>query len=312
MFYNDLRYNSYSQYLKDEFGCKVYKVTLDAGFTCPNRDGTLSSSGCIFCDDSGSYSRAQDRLWTIKKQLVIGKEKLKTRFKAQKFIAYFQAYSNTYGSVEHLKSVYDQIIGVEDVVGMSVATRSDCIDKEKLELIESFTNQYYTWIEYGLQTIHNKTLKLINRGHLVDSFYESYDLTRKYSPNVRVCAHVILGLPGESRSDIVKTAKKLSQLMVDGVKIHLLCVLQGTNLQTIYNNGDFIPLDQQEYVEIVCDFLEHLAPSITIHRMAGNGLKKILVAPSWLSKKMELLNQIQLELTRRNSYQGKSLQNFTS
>lgn len=297
-------YNSYSQHLKDLFGCKVYKVTLDAGFSCPNRDGTLSTLGCIYCDDGGSFSRAQESNWNIKKQLKIGMDKLNSRFKAQKFIAYFQAYSNTYADCNHLKNIYDQVVGVDNLVGISIATRPDCIDQEKIELIQTYTNKYYVWLEFGLQTIHDKSLKLINRGHNAEKFYKALDLTKKYGPDINICAHVILGLPGETNLDGIETAKKLSSLKIDGVKIHLLCVMENTTLEKIYLNGDFHPLNQEEYVSHVCDFLEYLSPEITIHRMAGNGLKKILVAPRWLSKKFELLTQIERELQNRNTFQG--------
>lgn len=303
----NLKYNSYSQHLKELFGCKVYKVTLDAGFNCPNRDGSLSHSGCIYCDEGGSFSQAQDSLWPLGKQMDVGMTKLKNRFKAQKFIAYFQAYSNTYKPVNELKEIYDQPLIYNDVVGVSIATRPDCVSPEKIDLIQKYTNNYYVWLEYGLQSIHNKTLKLINRGHTVDKFYEAYDLTRKYAPEINICAHIILGLPGETLDDIIKTAQMLTHLKVNGVKIHLLCVLQNTTLEKIFHNGDFHPLSQQEYVNYVCAFLENLSPEITIHRMAGNGLKKILVAPRWLPKKFELLNQINDELIKRNSYQGKNV-----
>ena len=298
------KYHQYSQLLKEKFGCKVYKVTLDAGFSCPNRDGTLSCHGCIFCEEGGSFSRAQDSAWPVSKQLEVGINKLKNRFKAKKFISYFQAYSNTYDDVDVLESIYDQALKHDDVVGLSIATRPDCIDISKVKLIQNYTPSFYVWLEYGLQTIHNKTLKLINRGYLNDSFVEAYELTRKYGPNIKICAHVILGLPGETKQDMIETAKTINQLGIDGVKIHLLCVLKNTSLEKIYLNGDFVPLNQNEYVNIVCDFIEYLSPSITIHRIAGNGLKKILVAPTWLSKKFEILNQIDNELERRNSFQG--------
>lgn len=298
------RYNSYSQHLKQLFGCKVYKVTLDAGLNCPNRDGTLSSLGCIYCDEGGSFSRAQESAWPLKQQLEVGMSKLHNRFKAQKFIAYFQAYSNTYAPVDKLKDLYDQISGYEDVVGLSIATRPDCISPEKIQLIQTYTSDYYVWLEYGLQSINDQSLRLINRGHLSDKFYEAVNITRTYGPDINIGVHIILGLPGETSKDIIETAKVLSDLNIDGVKIHLLCVLENTTLEKIYLNGDFIPLTQLEYVEAVCNFLEHLSPTITIHRMAGNGLKKILVAPRWLSKKFELLNQIDSLLEARNTYQG--------
>jgi radical SAM protein (TIGR01212 family) len=301
------RYNLYSQHLRELFDCKVYKVTLDAGFSCPNRDGTLSTLGCIYCDEGGSFSQAQESAWPIQKQLEIGMNKLSNRFKAKRFISYFQAYTNTYLSPEQLKLIYDQALCFEDVVGLSIATRPDCVTPEIIELVQSYAKNYYVWLEYGLQSIHNKSLKLINRGHAVDDFYKAYAMTRKYGPDINVCAHVILGLPGETKTDMILTAQKLSELGIDGAKIHLLCVLKNTTLEKIYLNGDFEPLNQQEYVTAVADFLEHLSPSITIHRMAGNGLKKILVAPRWLSKKFELINQIDHELEQRNSYQGKAL-----
>lgn len=277
---------------------------MDAGFSCPNRDGFLSNHGCIYCDEGGSFSRAQDSSWPISKQLEIGINKLKNRFKAKKFISYFQAYSNTYDNVNRLKNIYNQALTNNDVVGLSIATRPDCIDIEKIRLIEDYTSNYYVWLEYGVQSIHNKTLKLINRGYTTNKFFESYELTRKYGPNIKICTHVILGLPGETKKDILETAKKINDIGVDGVKIHLLCVLKNTTLEKIYLNGDFTSLNQDEYVNIASDFLEHLSPSITIHRIAGNGLKKILVYPAWLSKKFEILNQIDKELERRNSFQG--------
>lgn len=301
------RYKTYSQHLKNLFGCKVYKVTLDAGFSCPNRDGALSHSGCIYCDEGGSFSRAQESIWPISQQLEVGMKKLNKRFKAKKFISYFQAYTNTYAPVEKLKDTYDQALGFDEVVGLSIATRPDCVSAEKLELIQMYTKQHYVWLEYGLQSIHDRSLKMIRRGHLSEKFYEAVDQTRKFAPDVNICAHVILGLPGETRDDMILTAKKLTELGVDGVKIHLLCVLENTTLEKIYLNGDFQPMDQPEYIAAVCDFLEHLSPSMTIHRMAGNGLKKILVAPRWLSKKFELLNQIDAELASRNTFQGSAV-----
>ena len=253
------RYRLYSQHLKNLFGCKVYKVTLDAGFSCPNRDGKLSSLGCIYCDEGGSFSQAQESCWPISKQLDVGMKKLRHRFKAKKFISYFQAYSNTYGPVDKLKSIYDEALCFEDVAGLSIATRPDCVDAEKLSLIQTYSKNYYVWLEYGLQTIHENSLKLINRGHTLDQFNNAIEITKKYAPDVNICAHVILGLPGESASQMIETARYISDLGVDGVKIHLLCVLKNTSLEPIYLNGDFEPLSQQEYVTAVADFLENLS-----------------------------------------------------
>ncbi|EKE03512.1 MAG: hypothetical protein ACD_20C00196G0008 [uncultured bacterium] len=303
---SDKKYNQYSQHLEKIFGCKVYKVTLDAGFNCPNRDGTISQGGCIFCDESGSFSNAHSNLLSIEKQLNTGVERLKKRFKAKKFISYFQAYTNTYGSLDHLKNTYDKALQHEDVVGLSIGTRPDCVDPEKIDLISSYTDNHYVWVEYGLQSIHDKSLKFINRGHSAQDFINAVKMTQ--NKNINICAHVIIGLPGETKKNMLQTAKLLADLGVDGVKIHLLCVLQGTQIEKMYSNGEIKLLSTEEYVDIVCDFLEILPPEVTIHRIAGNGLKKILVAPRWLPEKFRILNLIDKELERRNSYQGKVFQ----
>lgn len=302
-FSDNKKYNQFSRHLKELFGQKVYKVTLDAGFSCPNRDGKISKIGCIFCDDSGSFSQAHDNLLPIKNQLETGIETLSNRFGAKKFISYFQAYSNTYAPVKVLESTYSQALGHKDVVGLSIGTRPDCVDKDKINLISDIAQDYYTWVEYGLQSIHDKTLDFINRGHHAREFYNAVEITQ--GKNINICAHVIIGLPNESKEDILQTAKEISHLGLDGVKIHLLCILKGTPLEKIYNEGKIRMFEEDEYIETVCDFLELLPPEMTIHRLAGNGLKKILVAPRWLPKKFELLNKIDAELDRRNSWQGK-------
>ncbi|MDD3419148.1 MAG: TIGR01212 family radical SAM protein [Candidatus Gastranaerophilales bacterium] len=305
-FSDNKKYNQFSRHLKELFGQKVYKVTLDAGFSCPNRDGKISKIGCIFCDDSGSFSQAHDHLLPIKNQLETGIETLSGRFGAKKFISYFQAYSNTYAPVKVLESTYAQALGHKDVVGLSIGTRPDCVDKDKINLISDIAKDHYTWVEYGLQSIHDKTLDFINRGHHAREFYDAVELTQ--GKNINICAHVIIGLPNESKDDILQTAKEISRLGIDGVKIHLLCILKGTPMERMYNNGEIRMFEEDEYIETVCDFLELLPPEMTIHRLAGNGLKKILVAPRWLPKKFELLNKIDTELDRRGSYQGKFVQ----
>lgn len=300
------RYNQYSQHLEEIFGCKVYKVTLDAGFSCPNRDGKISDGGCVFCDETGSFSRMHSNLLSIENQLKIGIEGLKNRFRAKKFISYFQAFTNTYSSVDQLKSIYDNALQNEDVVGLSIGTRPDCIDTEKIDLISSYTDKYYVWLEYGLQSIHNKTLKLINRGHTAEDFFNAVNMTR--NKKINICAHVIIGLPGESGEDILNTARRLSDIGINGIKIHLLSVLKGTELEKMYNREEFNLFSANEYVEIVCDFLEILPPDITIHRIAGNnGLKDVFIAPEWLPEKFKVLNLIDRELEKRNSFQGSAL-----
>lgn len=301
-FYNTKkRYNQFSEHLKDKFGEKVYKVTLDAGFTCPNRDGMLSSEGCIFCDSSGSFSKLYSNKLSVNEQLKTGISKIKDKYGAKKFLSYFQAYSNTYKPLDELKHIYDAAL-TDDVVGLSIGTRPDCIDEEKLDLISGYTKNYYTWIEYGLQSIHDKSLKFINRGHDFKSFEKACQMTR--DRNINICAHVILGLPGETKEEMLQTAKIIGKMELEGIKIHLLCILKDTKIFKMYNQGLIPMFEEDEYIELVCDFLEYLPQNTTIQRLTGNGFKKNLVAPKWLSKKMELLNKIDRELERRDSFQG--------
>ncbi|MBR5556008.1 TIGR01212 family radical SAM protein [bacterium] len=301
-FYNtDKRYNQYSAYLKEKFGVKVYKITLDAGFSCPNRDGTISTGGCIFCDDGGSFSQAHSNLLPIEEQVQVGIKTLSERFKAQKFMSYFQAFSNTYKPVNELEKIYTSALCDEKIVGISIGTRPDCVDEEKLNLISSFTNDYETWVEYGLQTIHDKTLVKINRGHDFDCFLRAYEKTKE--KGIKVCAHVIFGM-WETRDEILQTAQKLSELKVDGVKIHQLCALENTKLATMYRNGEIDFQTEDDYVELVCDFLEYLPTETTIHRLAGNGLSSTLIEPQWLGKKFDCLNKIDRTFEQRGTWQG--------
>ena len=297
------RYNQFSGYLENLFGCKVYKVTLDAGFDCPNRDGTISTGGCVFCDEGGSFSRAHESTLNISLQLEKGIENQKKRFKAKKFLSYLQAFSNTYGNISRLKEVYDSATAHNEVVGLSIGTRPDCINAEKINLIAEYTKKYHVWVEYGLQSSNNRTLERINRGHTKEDFINAVNLTK--NRNINICAHVIIGLPGETRNDALDTAKFIADAGVNGVKIHLLCVLKNTELENMYLNNEFQLLSMDEYVDTVCDFLELIPHEITIHRIAGNGLREILVAPKWLPEKFNVLNRIDRELERRGSFQGK-------
>ncbi len=308
MFFNgtDKRYNQYSEFLKNKFGAKVYKITLDAGFSCPNRDGTISSCGCIFCDDGGSFSQAHSNLLSIEDQVKVGAETLAKRFKAKKFMSYFQAFSNTYKPVDELEKIYRASLNHPDVVGISIGTRPDCVDDDKLRLISSFTPDYYTWIEYGLQSVHDKTLKKINRGHDYKCFLEAYEKTKEYGINI--CLHVILNL-FETYDEMMETAKTIAKLEPDGVKIHMLVALEGTKVTEMYRNDELDFMTEDEYVSTVCDFLEYLPLKTTIHRLAGNGLRTELVAPRWIGKKLDTLNRIDREFIRRNSFQGKNFPN---
>lgn len=298
------RYYQFSEYLKNKFGKKVYKITLDAGFSCPNRDGTISSGGCIFCDDGGSFSRAHDSHLSVRQQVLTGIDTLSTRFKAQKFMSYFQAYSNTYKPVEELKKIYDESLCHPDVVGISIGTRPDCVDESKLDLIASYTDKYETWMEYGLQSIHDKTLRFINRGHDFKTFLKAFNQTKER--NIKIGVHIILGLPGETKQEMKETVKMLADIGADGVKFHCLCIFPNTKLYEMYEQGQIKLLEEDEYVGIACDCLELLPERTTIHRLGGNGLQAIKVAPKWLNKKFEILNKIDRELEKRNSFQGKN------
>lgn len=298
---DEKRYNQYSRHLKDKFGAKVYKITIDAGFSCPNRDGTISNCGCIFCDDGGSFSQAHSNRLSIEEQVKTGAETLAKRFKAKKFMSYFQAFSNTYKPVEELETIYKASLSHPDIVGISIGTRPDCIDDEKLKLISSFTPDYYTWIEYGLQSVHDKTLLKINRGHDYKCFLDAYEKTK--NAGINICLHIILNL-FETYDEMMETAKTIAKLEPEGVKIHMLCALEGTKIAEMYRAGEIEFMTEDEYIKTVCDFLEYLPPKTTIHRLAGNGLRTELVAPRWIGKKLDCLNKIDRELERRDSRQG--------
>lgn len=295
------RYNQFSAHLKQKFGVKVYKITLDAGFSCPNRDGTISTGGCIFCDDGGSFSQAHSNLLSIEEQVNVGAQTLKERFKAEKFMSYFQAFSNTYKPVNELEKIYNSALNHPDIVGISIGTRPDCVDDDKLKLISGYKDDYYTWIEYGLQSIHNKTLQKINRGHDYDCFLKAYEKTKE--AGINVCVHVIFGM-WETHDEIMQTAQELARLGIDGVKIHMLCALENTKFAQMYQAGEIEFMSEDEYIQTVCDFLEYLPPQTTIHRLAGNGFSKTLIAPQWLNKKFDCLNKIDREFINRNSHQS--------
>lgn len=292
-------YTAFSEYLKDKYGEKVYKITVDAGFSCPNRDGTISKGGCIFCDESGSFSKAHSSELDIKNQIITGISALNTRFGAQKFLAYFQAFSNTYAPTEKLKKIYDSAFCDERILGISIGTRPDCVDNEKLDLIASYKNP---WLELGLQSTHDITLKKINRGHDYKCFLNAYELAKQ--KGIKVCVHMILGLQDETKEMMLESAKRLAKLEIDGIKLHMLTVLDDAPLSKIYKEKPFELLDMRSYCELVCDFLELLPPKTTIHRLAGSGYSKTLIAPKWVNNKFETLNLIDKIFEQRKSKQG--------
>nr|HID58177.1 TIGR01212 family radical SAM protein [Desulfobacterales bacterium] len=297
------RYQDFNSFLRRHFGFRVHKISIDAGFTCPNRDGTISYGGCIYCDPEGSGTGAWRTGQAISDQITLGKRRLSKRYKAQKFLAYFQAFTNTYAPCEVLKRYYDEALNDPDIVGLCIGTRPDCVDEAKLQLIQNYTSKYMVWIEYGLQSIHNNTLRSINRGHTFEDFASAVRLTQGRS--IYICAHVILGLPGETREDMLETAVALGDLGIDGVKIHSLYVVKDTPLATTHKSGAYQALTQQAYVELVVDFLELLPPRVVIQRLTGDPNPARLVGPDWSLKKQMTLELIEKRLEARDTYQGK-------
>jgi hypothetical protein len=299
----DKRYNDLNTYLRRIFGCRVQKITIDAGFSCPNRDGAVSSEGCLYCNVRGSGSGAHAKGLSVTEQLIQGKRALSKRYKAKKFIAYFQAFSNTYAPVAKLKTLYEEALAVDGVIGLSIGTRPDCVDESVLELLQGYGKNYLVWIEYGLQSAHDATLTVINRGHDFKCFKTAVDATR--NRGIKICAHVILGLPNEEKSHMLETAKAVANMEIDGIKIHLLYIVKGTKLDKLYRTGKYKCLEQQEYVDLVCDFLELIPKDMVIQRLTGDPHPEELVAPMWSLKKMETLALIRDALEKRDSWQGK-------
>jgi uncharacterized protein len=299
------RYNAFSDELKRTFGCRVHRIAVDAGFTCPNRDGSLGTDGCIYCGGKGSGAHGILANATITEQITAGKEVMLRKYKAQQFLAYFQAYSNTYAPVDRLRSHYDEALAVDDVVGLIVGTRPDCLPEETVDLLGDYARRTYFWLELGLQSPWDRTLTLLRRGHDFAVFQNAARACRER--NIRLCAHVILGLPGETRDEMLQTAAILNDVGIAGVKIHLLHVMKGTALEELYRQGSVPLLDRDEYVGVVCDFLERLRPEMSIQRLTGDGGHEHLIAPLWSLKKFEVLNAIDHELERRGSRQGSAL-----
>lgn len=296
------RFNSFSDKLKRIFGCKVQRISIDAGFTCPNRDGALDTAGCIFCGGQGSGSHGIRRELSITAQLEDGKEVMRRKYKASRFIAYFQAYSNTYAAVSQLRHLFSQALAVEDVAGLIIATRPDCLTDDVLDYLQEINNQTYLWLELGVQSIYDRSLEFMNRRH--NHACTVTAIQRISTRNIKVCAHIILGVPGESRNEMLAMADELNRLGVNGVKIHLLHVMKDTVLADMYGRGEVTVIGRDEYAGLVCDFLERLDPHILIHRLTGDGGHDNLVAPLWSLKKFEILNLIDAELERRGTRQG--------
>lgn len=285
-----MEYLSFNKYLKDKFGQKVYKISLDGGFTCPNRDGKTGTLGCIFCSKGGSGDFAESREISITEQIESGKKKVEKKIKSGKYIAYFQAFTNTYAPVEMLRQKYEEAINHPDIVALSIATRPDCLGDDVLRLLDEMNKIKPVFVELGLQTIHQKSAKYIRRGYDLSVYDKAVRDLKKIGVNVVV--HVILGLPNESENDILETVKYVCESGANGIKLQLLHVIDGTDLANDYEKGLFKTLEFDEYVNLIVKCVKIIPKDIVIHRLTGDGAKKDLIAPLWSADKKRVLNAI--------------------
>ncbi|OLO27642.1 TIGR01212 family radical SAM protein [Alkalihalophilus pseudofirmus] len=301
--YGDKRYHSWNFHLRQQFGEKVFKVPLDAGFDCPNRDGQVASGGCTFCSERGSGDFAGDRKDDLVTQFHTIKDRMHRKWKSGKYIGYFQAYSNTYAPVNELREMYEVILKQEGVVGLSIATRPDCLPDDVVEYLAELNERTYLWVELGLQTVHERTALLINRAHDYQCYVDGVNKLRKHG--IRVCSHIINGLPLETTEMMKQTVEEVTKLDIQGIKIHLLHLMKKTPMVKQYEKGLVQFMDFNEYVNLVVDQLEMLPPHVVIHRLTGDGPADMVIGPMWSLKKWDVLNAIEAELKRRDTWQGK-------
>ncbi len=293
-----MEYRSLNDYCREKFGQKVYKIALDAGFSCPNRDGTLGTRGCIFCSGLGSGDFAMSRALPITQQIGQGKQRVEGKMSGtqKKYIAYFQAFTNTYADPARLKAVYEEAMAHPDIVGISVATRPDCLPPDVIELLSRLNQRKPVWVELGLQTIHEETAVYIRRGYPLRDYDEA--VRHLHDAGLEVIVHVILGLPGETREQMLDTVRYVGQSKAEGIKLQLLHVIQGTDLARDYENGRFETLTMDEYVELVTEALKVLPPEMVIHRMTGDGDRRTLIAPLWSTDKKRVWNALQKSIAQ--------------
>jgi radical SAM protein (TIGR01212 family) len=297
------RYNTYSNFLKGKFGCRVHKVSVDMGFTCPNRDGSVAKGGCVYCNNDTfvpPYARAR---FSMQEQIEHGMRYLKKRYKAEQFIIYFQAYTNTYDSIEKLEKLYREALAYDDVVGIAVGTRSDCIDEEKLDLFEALADECFVSVEYGIESIYDKTLRFMNRGHDYQSVIDAIELTK--GRGLHIGAHIILGMPTETEEEMLRMAEEVSRLGIDSLKIHNLHVVKNTSLAGIYKNSPFHLFSYDEYIDLITNFLERISPDIVIERLFTDTPEDLLIAPVWNMTHNSIMRGIEEALEWKNTYQGR-------
>lgn len=303
-----MRYNSLNNYLRNKFGKKVYKISIDGGFTCPNRDGKISTGGCIFCSAKGSGDFATSKSLSITQQIEQGKERVRSKTKDNSFIAYFQAFTNTYAPIDVLESKFTEAINHKDIVALSVATRPDCVDEEVLSLLEKLNKIKPVWVELGLQTIKESSVDYIRRGYENSVYVDT--ATKLRNIGIEVITHIILGLPNENKLDMLRSVDFACKYS-DGIKLQLLHILKGTDLLKDYEDSKFNALTMEQYIDILCDAVSIIPKNVVIHRLTGDGDKKILVAPLWSGNKKVVLNTINKTFEERNIIQGsKTLQDY--
>lgn len=301
--WNGKRYHSLNYFLRNKFGEKVFKISLDGGFTCPNRDGKVSKGGCSFCSERGSGDFSGGRDFSIHKQFIKIKDMMAKKWKDGKYIAYFQAYTNTYAPIEVLREKYEEAIKEEGVVALAIATRPDCLDDDVLDLLQKINNKLYVWVELGLQTINDEVARKFNRGYMLEVYNEAIEGLKKR--NIDFVTHCIFGLPGETKEDMLRTVDYIAHSGSKGIKLHLLHLMKGTRLVKQYEAGEFKFLSQEEYIDLICKSIAMLPQDMVIHRLTGDAPRDLLIGPMWSLKKWEVLNAIDKELEDNDIYQGK-------
>ena len=292
-----------NDFLKEKFNEKIYKVSLDGGFTCPNRDGKVSRGGCIFCSENGSGDFTATKLKSIHAQIEEQIDLVSKKYKGDKYIAYFQNFTNTYAEVSYLRKIYQEALSHEKIVGLAIATRPDCLEDDVLELLAELNKKTFLWVELGLQTLNDDVAKYFNRAYETEIYKKASEKLNRL--NIKFVTHIIIGLPKEENNDYLKTAIFAQNCGTWGIKLHLMYVVKNTPLEKLYLNGDLKINTKEEYVEKVVNVLENISSEIVVHRLTGDGDRETLVAPLWSIKKIDVLNSIHKELKRRNTYQGK-------
>lgn len=296
------RYNTLNSELKRVFGEKVMKLSLDGGFTCPNRDGTIGNRGCIFCSEEGSGEFAGPRDVSIKEQISQQIELLSKKWKANSYIAYFQNFTNTYGPIDYLENLYEEALSADGVVGLAIATRPDCLSEDVIDLLDRLNKRTFLWVELGLQSIHEASARFVRRGYSLLTYSRAVE--RLKERGIRVVTHLIIGLPNEDKNDMMASIRYVASKNIWGIKLHSLYIQRETDLYEYYNKSPFKLLTKEEYVEIIADALEILPPALVIHRLTGDGKKELLHEPKWSADKASVLTSIDKELKIRDSYQG--------